>query len=101
MPGPTIAPYFYDRGIVGTAFVASICPMFFITSSSRVVLGAGVNFQSQDLQIALAGAGLAVLAVFVGGWISHLFSARMQRGMIIGLALIAAGRLAHALLSNT
>ena len=37
IPGPTIAPYFYTRGIVGTAFVASICPMFFITSTSRVV----------------------------------------------------------------
>ncbi|MGB0718144.1 MAG: TSUP family transporter [Alphaproteobacteria bacterium] len=97
MPGPTIAPYFFSRGIVGTAFIASICPLFFMTSGSRIILGSGANFNETDLQIAFVGAFLAMLAVFVGGPLARFVNTANQRRMIMALALVAAARLGISL----
>ncbi len=100
MPGPTIAPYFFSRGIVGSAFIASMCPLFFMTSSSRIVLGSNVSFDQQNLHIALLGAALAVLAVFVGGGLARFVNPANQRRMIMALAVVAAARLSMALFNG-
>ena len=97
-PGPTITPYFLTRGIVGAAFVASINPTFVLTASTRIAIGTGTEFSQQDLNIALIGAVLAIVGVFVGSKIAPHVSHRLQRKMIISLIFASAARLSYALI---
>ncbi len=97
IPGPTIAPYFFRRGIVGTAFTASICPLFLLASTSRIALGSGASFDTNDLHIAVFGAVLAVAAVYVGGGLSRFFGPKVQRRLVMALAAAAAARLSVSL----
>ncbi len=98
MPGPTIAPYFFSRGVVGAAFTASICPLFLLTSASRIALGSGARFDTNDLHIAVFGAVLAVAAVYVGGALSPFFGPKVQRRLVMALAVAAAARLSASLI---
>lgn len=100
IPGPTIAPYFFSRGVVGSAFIASMCPLFFMTSSSRIILGSGVSFDRLDLEIAVFGAALSILAVFIGGSFARFVNAANQRRMIMLLAIVAAVRLSISLVDG-
>ena len=100
MPGPTIAPYFFTCGIVGIAFVATITPIFFLTSSLRMALGAGGDFTRQDIHLAIMGAVLAVAGVALGSYIGRFVPERAHRWMILILIFISAGRLILALING-
>ena len=87
MPGPTIAPYFTARNIVGAAFVASITPVFIVTSATRIALGTGGALNTADIAIAFTGLVLAIAGVFVGSFLGTHVSPRWQYRMIITLLL--------------
>ena len=100
MPGPTIAPYFAAHSIVGTVFVASITPVFILTSLSRFTLGSGSGFGAETLYIALIGAMIATLGVFVGGWIAPYVPLKVQQRLILLIIFASAARLAYALVEG-
>lgn len=96
IPGPTAAPYFFTRGVVGTAFVASICPMFFITAIVRIAIGRSSPDGESLAALAILGAFFAVLGVLAGSLIAPRVPLRQQRLLIVGLILLSAGHLAWA-----
>ena len=100
MPGPTIAPYFAQRHIVGAAFVASITPVFVLTSASRIAIGSGGNLDAANINIALLGAAFGVAGVFAGAGLARFVSVRAQRIMILALVFASGARLSYALISG-
>ena len=100
IPGPTIVPYFSARKIVGTAFVASMTPVFILTSLSRLILGGGSGFGLETLYMALVGAAVATLGVFMGGWIAPFVPLKIQQRLILIIIFASAGRLAWALVEG-
>lgn len=100
MPGPTIAPYFAQRQIVGAAFVASITPVFIVTSTSRIVLGTGDAIGQTEVNIAILGCVIGVVGVFAGAGLARFVSTKNQRRLILALIFASGARLTYALIDG-
>ena len=97
LPGPTIVPYFAGRHIVGTAFVATLTPIFIFASLARLSLGTNANFDDTTLSTTLLGAAIAIVGTYMGSLLGPYVSVKVQRWMIILVITASGGRLLIAL----